>query len=149
MSLSTYATLSVAQHPDNVEQFVNGLFVPCVFQGKSGMYRLIQRDGNDQAYQTLFYHQNSDRWVQGDWYGLHFLALQQVDVTCRAVYHPSSHHLAIPVSQRWPELYERALVLGSGQLPEVKNDWLFFENISRDVAQQLSTKLTVAYEEIH
>src|SRR5437879_10932266 len=107
------------------------------------MYRLMQQDGNDQVYQTLFYHQYSDRWVQGDWYGLRFLALQQADVTCRAVYHFNSQRLAIPTSQRWPEIYERALVLGSGRLPELKNDWLFFENISREVAQQLSTKLTV------
>jgi hypothetical protein len=133
----------------NVEQFANGLFEPGVFQGKSGMYRLIPRDRNDQGYQTLFYHQNSDRWVRGDWYGLRFLALRYANVPCRAVYHLTSHLLAIPVSQQWPEIYERALVLSSGQLPEEKNDWLFFENISPDVAQQLSAKLTIAYEEIH
>jgi len=133
----------------NVEQFVDGIFASAVFQGKTGMYRLIPRDSNDQAYQTLFYHQNSNRWMRGDWYGLRFLALRHANVTCRAAYHLTSHRLAIPASQRWPEIYERALVLSSGQLPEEKTDWLFFENISRDMAQQLSAKLTVAYEEIH
>lgn len=133
----------------NVEQFANGLFESAVFQGITGMYRLMPRDSNEQGYQTLFYHQNSDRWVRGDWYGLRFLALRHANVPCRVVYHLTSHRLAIPVSQQWPEIYERALVLSSGQLPEEKNDWLFFENISRGMAQQLSTKLTVAYEEIH
>jgi len=131
-----------------VEQFVNGTFIRCDFQGESGMYRLRHRDSNDQVSQTLFYDQSSERWLQGDWYGLRFLALQQTRVECRALYHLSSRRLALSASQRWPELYERSLVLCSGQLSEQRSEWLFFNNIPRELAQKLAAKLTVTYEEI-
>lgn len=132
----------------DVEMFVDGSFIPSTFQGKSGMYRLLLQRANDRVNQTLFYHQGSNKWVQGDWYGLRFLALRQAGETCRAVYHSATHRLALPVSQRWPEIYERALVLSSGQLPEGNNSWLFFDNVSRDLALQLTAKLAVVYEEI-
>jgi hypothetical protein len=132
----------------DVEMFVDGSFIPGTFQGESGMYRLLLREANDRVNQTLFYHQGSNKWVQGDWYGLCFLALRQAGGTCRAVYHSATQRLALPTSQRWPEIYERALVLSSGQLPEENNNWLFFDNISRDLALQLTAKLAVVYEEI-
>ena len=112
------------------------------------MYRLRHRDSTDQVSQTLFYDQSREQWLQGDWYGLRFLALQQAGVECQALYHLSSHRLALSASQRWPEVYERALVLCSGQLSEQRNEWLSFNNIPRELAQKLAAKLTVTYEEI-
>jgi len=132
----------------NVELFVDGSFIPGIFQGESGMYRLLLPDAKDRVNQTLFYHRGSNKWIQGDWYGLRFLALRQAEEACRAVYHPAAQRLALPISQRWPEIYERALVLSSGQLPEESDNWLFFDNIPRDLALQLTAKLAVAYEEV-
>jgi len=132
----------------NIEMFVDGNFIPGTFQGESGMYRLLLRDANDRVNQTLFYHRGSNKWVQGDWYGLRYLALRQADEACRAVYDSTTQRLALPVSQRWPEIYERALVLSSGQIPAERNNWLFFDNIPRDLALQLTVKLAVEYEEI-
>jgi hypothetical protein len=131
-----------------VERFDSGTFIRCDFLGESGMYRLRHRDSNDQVSKTLFYYQSGDQWLQGDWYGLRFLALQQAKVECKVLYHLGSRRLALPSSQRWPELYERALVLCSGQLAEQRSEWLFFNNIPREIAQKLATKLTVAYEEV-
>lgn len=132
-----------------VERFVHGSFVPCDSMEESGMYRLSPRDSSSQVSHTLYFHQESHQWLQGDWYSLRFLALRQANVECRAFYHHRSRHLAVPVSQRWPDLYERALVLCSGRLADQQNEWLFFEEVPREVAQKLADKLTVDYEEVN
>ncbi len=132
-----------------LERFVHGSFVLRDTPEESGMYRLRSHDGSSEFSHTLYFHRESRQWLQGDWYGLRFLALRQANVECRAVYHHRSRHLAIPASQRWPDLYERALVLCSGCLAEQRNEWLFFKEIPQRVAQELADKLTVAYEEVN
>lgn len=130
-----------------IERFSKGSFEHS-FQGESGMYRLHPRDRNNQVSRTLFYNQGSDQWLQGDWYGLRFLALREENTECKAVYHIKARRLALPVSQRWPDLYERALVLCSGQLADQQNGWLFFDEVPREIALKLTHKLTVSYEEV-
>lgn len=131
-----------------VERFMHNTFTPCDSLEESGMYRLRPRDSSNHVSHTLYYHQESHRWLQGDWYGLRFLASRQENAECKAFYHHRSRHLAVPISQRWPDLYERTLVLCSGRLADQQNDWLFFEAVPREIAQTLANKLTVTYEEV-
>lgn len=58
-----------------------------------------------------------------------------------------TERLAIPIYQRWPEIYERALVLASGQLPTYQGSWLLYDKVEREVVRQLTKKLNVKWEE--
>jgi hypothetical protein len=97
---------------------------------------------------TVFYDQPNNWWLQGDWYGLRFLALyHNQDISCIVHYKKTTEKLAILSDQRWPEIYERALVLASGQLPTYQRTeqswWLVYERISLKLATQLIDKLGV------
>ncbi len=131
-----------------VERFSNGTFAHSESYKETGMYRLHPRDRNSQMSRTLFYHQSSDQWLQGDWYGLRFLALREEHTECKAIYDVKTRCLALPVSQRWPDLYERTLVLCSGRLANQRNEWLFFYEVPREIALKLAHQLTVTYEEV-
>ncbi|MEK8018166.1 MAG: hypothetical protein VSS75_014930 [Candidatus Parabeggiatoa sp.] len=124
-------------------------FIECVSPTKPGMYQSFPREDAENRFpRTLFYDQPNNRWLQGDWYGLRFLALHhQLDKACIVHYDKVMNRLAIPLSQRWAELYERALVLASGQLPTYQRTeqswWLVYERISPKLATQLTDKLRV------
>lgn len=131
-----------------IKKFEVNRFIECDFNCETGLYEL-SRSGIDRAYpQILFYDRVRDCWQRGDWYGLRFLALQTPGQNCIASYDQTNRRLGILISQRWPELYERALVLASGQLPTYKKDWLVYENIQSDLVHQLTDKLNVKCEEI-
>ena len=120
-------------------------FEICGIPHETGMYQMS--DENRNLCYTLFYNQNTNTWHQGDWYGLRFLALHHHGASCQADYNFATKCLAISVKQRWPEIYERALVLASGQLPTYQGNWLLYQNVSEEVAHLLSQKLNVKYEE--
>ena len=123
-------------------------FVSCISPRETGMYQMWgEEEGNRPRY-TLFYDQESDSWRQGDWYGLRFLALQHNGQECIVRYDITTERLAIPIGKRWPEIYERALVLASGQLPTYQDSWLLYDNVGREVVRQLSDKLNVKCEEV-
>lgn len=130
----------------------NGNFVECTLPQKTGMYQMWGGENKNAPRRTLFYDKNTKTWRQGDWYGLRFLALNYNQDDLIARYNPETLQLAIPYCQRWPELYERALVLSSGLLPKYKktveqNLWLIYENISLDLAHKLTQKLHVSCQE--
>jgi hypothetical protein len=136
----------------NWKYFQNGDFVECPLPEKTGMYQMWDRESTNVPRRTLFYEQDIDTWRQGDWYALRFLALYYSQRDLIARYNPETLQLAIPYCQRWPELYERALVLVSGLLPKYhktqeQNLWLIYENISLDLAHQLTQKLNVNCQE--
>jgi hypothetical protein len=83
---------------------------------EGGLYRFtIERAGRNMT--TLaFYDCDADRWIAGDYCGLRFLARSAVGA-CRALHNEETATLAVPVADRWPMPYDRALVLASGQLP--------------------------------
>jgi hypothetical protein len=56
-------------------------------------------------------------------------------------YDEDSGQLAIPWGWRWPELYERLLVLASGRLPRLRGPWLVYDAITPQVLDVLTTKL--------
>ncbi len=126
-------------------------FVERTFQSETGMYQMWDIEGGDFSRMTLFYEAETDTWRQGDWYGLRFLALHYSDRPLIARYDSTTARLAIPFSQRWPELYERALVLASGLLPTYHKTeqhlWLIYENIAANLVEKLTKKLYVTCEE--
>jgi hypothetical protein len=86
-----------------------------------------------------------DRWIGGDYYGLRFLARHRAGM-CKAWYHSSKENLLIPIQDRWPMPYERALVLASGLLPESlegsgRTRLLSYAGVTRALAVDLSSKL--------
>jgi len=124
-------------------------FINCISHNKTGMYRLKhEKSGQSRVY---FFDGVSDRWLQGDWYGLRFLALQhynQNNQTLNAHYDRETASLYIPRSQRWSEIYERALVLASGCLPNVveidlERTLLHYQGIQAEVAELLTSKLNI------
>lgn len=125
-------------------------FVRCHFEHDTGMYQLIPRDPNSPSpRQTLFFDAEHDCWRAGDWYGLRYLAQEQVGDICQVRYQPNQKCLILPADYRWPDLYERALVLASGFLPLKRDEWLYFGGISPDLANNLSRKLNATVEETY
>ena len=122
-------------------------FVDCSLPEKTGMYQMWDMEENSCLRMTLFYNSETNTWRQADWYGLRFLALHYSNQSCIARYDSTTASLAIPSSQRWPQLYERALVLTSGKLPSYnrteQNLWLIYENVPLNIVQTLTTKLHV------
>lgn len=130
------------------KRFDGNDFVECCSCDVTGMYQMFAREETARPRYTLFYNQESDYWLQGDWYGLRFLALQHNGQECIVRYDIATERLAIPICQRWPEIYERALVLPSGQLPTYQDSWLLYEKVGLEVVRQLTDKLNVKCEEV-
>lgn len=124
-------------------------FVSCGLPRETGMYRMYNTKISDRPLYTLFYENGC--WLQGDWYGLRFLALQHIGQQCIAHYEAETKRLAIPMSQRLPEIYERALVLASGTLPQDAKGWLLYDNVDQDIIQQICYKINIncSWESTH
>lgn len=109
----------------------------------SGFYR-VQRQGEQFRPKHVF-RTADGLWLNGDFSSLRFLALTQPQARQLA-----NGTLLIPWLQRWPTLYERALVLASGQLPLVQeigaDKLLAYAAVpaaaSRKLAAQLGVNLT-------
>ena len=120
------------------------------FFGESGMYRLT-RGNEGNTYQIVLYlDQPNQRWLRGDWYGLRFLAYDFIGRDFEVVYNSGANDLLIPIEERWPLLYERALVLASGSLPGRADNprWLKYSGVSSELVQLLTEKLNVSIREI-
>src|SRR5260370_11615227 len=137
-------------HMFTLKKYDGTSFVNTTFQEQIGFYEWwpLERTAiTSRPLYTLFYDAVSQRWLRGDWYGLRFLSLQSSGDPCPVHYETSTGRLAIPQRWRWPELYERALVLASGQLPAEHNSWLIYEAIQPNLLDCLSTKLNLKREE--
>ena len=110
--------------------------------GESGMYRFSRQSDPTGRTPTEFFDEPSQKFLRGDWYGLRFLSVESPS----AVYDAENGALLIPDSQRWPLLYERALTLASGLLPDRADNaaWLLrYPNLPRSIAETLCRKLNV------
>jgi len=109
---------------------------------RSGFYRL--RDtmvGSDAAIRYLFCDVERDCWLQGDWYGLRFLGNWHMGLRAQLQYDASKYSLYVPDNYHVPDLYERALVLASGYLPEDTGSGLLYAAISQPLVEEIATKL--------
>ena len=127
------------------QKFNNNYFVDCPIPQETGLYQMSNTIG---FIRTVFYDSITNTYYQGDWYGLRFLDLFYRHDKLIASYDNDKLRLAIPAQQRWPEIYEKILVLASGLLPTYTNSWLIYENISYHLAQQMTTKLQIDMQEI-
>lgn len=140
-----------------VEKWEPGGFEPCdtlydrngVYHGESGMYRMRREGDRSGRALTVFFDEPNQRWLRGDWYGLRFLSLGAGAFGPEAIHQSNTGVLSIPVSQHWPLVYEKALTLASGMLPErgVNPNWLVYANIPLDLAKELCRKLRVDLQE--
>lgn len=132
----------------NFQQWCDNAFQPVAFRGETGFYQLTRRDVEQNPPQfTLFYNASQKCWHRGDWYDLRYLAQHHSGQVTSVHYNPLTHQCAVPLDSRWPHLYERALVLASGQFPQIRGGWLYFAYISPQLAQTLATKLGTSLEE--
>lgn len=148
-SLSTVSGFVLSNF--KLEQWQGQTYVGVHFQQQTGLYRLAPRDDDVRlSPQSLFFDAVTDKWRAGPWYDLRYLAQQAAGESCRVQYHRGQQRLAIPANYRWPDLYERALVLASGLLPLPSPDkrWFYFSDIPPDLAQILTAKLNATLEEI-
>ena len=94
---------------------------------------------------NLYFDAPTGQWLQGDWYGLRFLANYTQGIPLRAVFLGSK--LAIPLEQRWPFIHEKSLVLLSGLLPmQMEQNWLIYQDVPVRTAESLCERLGVALQ---
>lgn len=114
-----------------------------VFNGESGFYR-VQSTGTN-AHPRYLYYAPELEWRRGEWTGLRFLARLRQFGRAPCTFDTRNHRLFVPFEWRWPEIYERALVLSSGQLPtRVDNGdgaWLAYGSIERELLELLQPRL--------
>ena len=123
-------------------------FVDMVFNGRAGMYQFrrlgpMGREHRQQVAYTLYYDSTLSRWVRGDWYGLRYLGRLQSGQACPIGFDAARRRLVVPRKWRWPELFERTLVLSSGRLPTLSSDTnaLVYSDISLELVELLTQKL--------
>jgi hypothetical protein len=137
-----------------VKRFNGDVFIDVHFDSQPGMYEFWpleegpdQKVADDYPLLTAFYDAPRDRWLRGDWYGLRFLTRLANGEVCPARYETDTCRLAVPTDWRWPELYERALVLASGRLPERSGEWLIYRAITPQALEVLSQKVVLQLKE--
>jgi hypothetical protein len=134
--------LSIVKGHYRFERWVDGDLESVPLPRETGMYRLTHNPERFEHPQlTLFYNADTDTWRRADWYGIRFLALRRTGTSCDVHYDSARRELAVALEQRWPDLYERSLVLASGQLPSFHNDHAIYTNISATQAHILASKL--------
>jgi hypothetical protein len=116
--------------------------------GARGLYRLTREANSYQM--VLYFDCDSQKWFRGDWYGLRFLVCKDAGQDCEVIHRAESNELMIPAEERWPLLYERALVLATGRLPHPADNrkWLGYKGVPGEVAQLLSGRLGVSMMEL-
>ncbi len=143
----------IRPHAYRVKAFNGTTFTEVNFSGKAGLYELWSLD-NEAAGRaslrpehTLYYDEGRQQWLRADWYGLRFLARYEAGQSCPVQYRSATNQLAVPPDGRWPDIYERALVLASGRLPSYRSGWLVYESISAELVDELRDKLRLNDEE--
>jgi hypothetical protein len=142
----------------DVERWDGNDFQSCTFvqntgewQSPSGLYRLAKKDRPQFSAVEYFFDRPTGRWLRGEFYGLRFLAIRENGSAMRPInYDPQQSRLFVNVRQRWPLMYEKALVLASGFLPQrpANSDWLIYEGVSRHLCDLLASKLQVVVKEV-
>jgi hypothetical protein len=125
-----------------LKRYEQGDFRPYTKSLEQGFYQIFGKQETEPRY-TLFWDREIGGWRQGDWYGLRFLSYEQPWIH----YDPHSQKLAVLAEQRFPEIYERALVLASGYLPQWLEGYLVYSNISQENVCHLAKLLKLEIKE--
>lgn len=134
--------LSIVKGHYRFERWVDGDLESVPLPRETGMYRLTHNSERFEHPQlTLYYNADTDTWRRADWYGIRFLALRRTGTSCDVHYDSARRELAVSLEQRWPDLYERSLVLASGRLPHFHNDHAIYSNITTAQVHILASKL--------
>lgn len=121
-------------------------FCPTILlSSRAGLFRFTLEQTVRQVVTIAFFDDDTNRWICGDYYGLRFIARKRRGL-CQVSYHNETCQLVVPVSDRWPMPYERALVLASGALPqrfqtESGVSVLVYEGITKDFAARMCNLL--------
>lgn len=129
-----------------VKQFNGREFIDCTFQNQTGFYQFYTQD-DQRPVCSFFYDEDNDLWLQGDWYGLRFLATLSMGIQAAIYYNKAQETLSILFSERLPEIYEACLVMQSGRLPTYANGYLTYSHISEETARKLSENLRLEFFE--
>jgi hypothetical protein len=115
--------------------------------GPSGLYRVSGGEGRRRIQLTFYLDEPRQIVRRGDWYGLRFLALRRSGRRCAALWSAAPEcggKLMLRAHERWPALYERALVLAAGLLPGLSaSGLLHYDGIPLSLAQTLAGRLGV------
>ncbi|WNC22125.1 MULTISPECIES: hypothetical protein [unclassified Thermosynechococcus] len=130
----------------DLKRFDGANFIDCIFQNETGFYQFWTKDSRRLRY-NFFYNQNTQSWLQGDWYGLRFLAILSLGQNVEFYYNRQEKTLAIPRAQRLPEIYESHLVMASGMLPTYRDGFLIYTRISSRLAREISEALKITLTE--
>jgi hypothetical protein len=120
--------------------------------GPTGLYRLTYGEDSGSFQLTVFFDAAAEtkrQLLRGEWYGLRFLALRRGGKYLKAMWREEGGGLlAVPYRQRWPLLYERALVLATGLLPrrQPENGLLYYQGIPLALATAVAEPLGVQVE---
>ena len=134
----------VRSHLYKFERYEDGNFIPVQTKDITpGLYSVTRTEGGSKYGVWRFYDEDG-KWLQGERYGLRYLDAQ-LKTKCKVSW-KNTGCLDIAEEQRWPFLYERALVLASGELPQKMKGksgrfYLRYSGISIDLAQLLCQKL--------
>ncbi|MBF2052763.1 MAG: hypothetical protein IGS03_04775 [Candidatus Sericytochromatia bacterium] len=124
-------------------------------QFNRGIYQFSIDAGRYENRFTLYYHPVTGRstpWLVAEFTGLRFINHYHEQLRPLGFrYNRRSQELWIPLSQGWPYIYERCLVLMQGLLPEIIRGpvyedigrlWLYYPWVPQHIAHQLGQLLS-------
>lgn len=82
-----------------------------------GIYQFKRRAGRYETEIRLYYHDERREFLVADFTGLRCIQRYDKGLPLEAIFDRKTRQLWVPENQRWPYIYERCIVLASGQLP--------------------------------
>jgi hypothetical protein len=120
-----------------------------VFSREAGFYQLQGTGANSRAFHL--YYSPEFGWRRGEWTGLRFLARLREFGKAGCTFDAETQRLFVPFDWRWPEIYERALVLSSGQMPTRDDNgtgaWLVYASVERELLDLLQPRLELEVDD--
>jgi hypothetical protein len=147
-SLAPDPDIAAQPHQYSFERYSGNHFHQVAGQEQSaGFYRVLR---NGEQFRPKHVFRTADgRWLNGDLATLRFLSLSLTGQNPQARLRADGT-LVTPLVQRWPTLYERSLVLASGQLPiqfpsigDGAGRVLAYSAVPKEAAEKLASKLGV------